>query len=177
MLLVCREGPGREVAMFGFLFGTLCLFGLVGLVKGSRNHGGGCGERGWGGHGGWRDRRRGAPHERPGFSRAAGEMFKRKLHIDEDQEGIVDHAIADAFAAFKAFGATMKEGRADLAGAFESEAVDDAALAALFARQDEAITTARRELISALKQVHAVLDPEQRARATSWLAAAEGRWV
>ncbi|MBA2320768.1 MAG: hypothetical protein H0V89_06395, partial [Deltaproteobacteria bacterium] len=44
-------------------------------------------------------------------------------------------------------------------------------------RQDEAITSARREVISALKQIHAVLDPEQRARAASWLAAADGRWV
>jgi hypothetical protein len=166
--------------MFGFVFGTLCLFGLVGLVKSSRyHHGGGCGGgRGWGHHrGGWRDRRQGGGFDRPGFGRAAGEIFKRKLGIDEDQEGIVDHALADAFASVKELGKTLKEGRADLGGAFEGDAVDDAALAALFARQDEAISSARRELISAFKQIHAVLEPEQRARAASWLASAESRWV
>ena len=61
--------------------------------------------------------------------------------------------------------------------AFRGESVDDAAVAATFPRHDDALAHARRDVISALKQVHAVLTPEQRAMAADWLAAHDGKWV
>ena len=46
----------------------------------------------------------------------------------------------------------------------------DAALDAIFETQDAALTQTRRQVVSALKQIHAVLDDEQRATAVQWLA-------
>ncbi|MCB9679271.1 MAG: Spy/CpxP family protein refolding chaperone [Alphaproteobacteria bacterium] len=182
--------------MFGFAFGTLCFIGLAGLLAAPRchmgHHGhhrfhgrhgfhGGHGGHGWRGHhgghgeGGFQsERRRG--RGRHGFSRAASEIFKRHLDLDEDQADLVDHALADLRKAVHEFGDTLKAGRADLGAAFAGEQVDDAALAALFSTQDEEVARFRREAVSALKQIHAVLDPDQREEATRWLSR-EGGWA
>lgn len=182
--------------MFGFLLGTVCLLGLVGgfaqRAMWRRHHGyGGChagGSHGGGCHGGghygggrWGGRfggRRGRPDRMgEGFARAAGEVFKRRLHIDEEQEPIVDHALVDLRKTLKELGDELKESRAAISGAFAGEAVDDAALATAFARQDDAIARSRREVISAMKQVHAVLDADQRKHAAEWLGSTDGGWV
>ncbi|MES2642245.1 MAG: periplasmic heavy metal sensor [Myxococcota bacterium] len=175
--------------MFGFFFGTLCLLGLVGVAKRGMWHGhyaygggGGCGEghhRGYGG--GWGGHHRGGRHGRPGrmgegFARAAGEVFKRRLRIDEEQEPIVDHALVDLRKTLKELTDEVKDSRAAISAAFAAESVDDAALATAFARQDDAIARARREVVSAMKQVHAVLDADQRKAAAEWLASSEGGW-
>jgi uncharacterized membrane protein len=170
--------------MFGFIFGTVCLFGLMGIARramwhryaGPHGHhhgyaGHGCGPRGYGGF------RRGRPDRMSeGFVRAAGEVVKRRLGIDEEQEPIVDHALVDLRKALKTLSDELKDTRGAVAGAFAAEAVDDAALATAFARQDDAVARARREVVSAMKQVHAVLDADQRKRASDWLAAGEGGW-
>lgn len=176
--------------MLGIALGTVCLLGLVGMAKGAHHrhhayaHGCGSGPR-WG-HGRWEGRhggegRRGGARRdawtNEGFGRAAGEIFKRRLRIDDDQEALVDHALADLRAATKELADELNGTRAGLADAFRAEKVDDAALAAAFARHDDAIGRARREVVSALKQIHAVLDDEQRAKAADWLAADDARWV
>ena len=167
--------------MFGFVIGTLCLFGLVGMVRRSAYHHacqgdyarhGGHGHRGWGPHGG-RRRRRG---RRGSMSRVAAEVLKRKLDIDEDQEGIVDHAVADLRETLSEVGGSLKESRSEIAEAFRGDEVDDAALAAIFDRQDEELRAARRQIVSSLKQIHAVLDDEQRDQAADLLGTAKG-WV
>lgn len=179
--------------MIGFLFGTMCLFGFAGLMKASfihhhhgayaHGHGGGCHGGRWGGHGGGRGRRGGFAFDEEGprgdgFARAFGEILKRRLRIDEDQEGLVDHALIDLRAAVKELATVLKDSRKSLADAFRGEKVDDAALAASFGQHDEAITRARRDVVSALKQVHAVLTPEQRAQAADWLAQGDAKgWV
>ncbi len=164
--------------MFGFLFGTLCFVALMGLVARPRCHGRMHHERHRGFHRGpgGRGRRHGRGRGKRGFGRAAGEVFKRKLDVDEDQEDLIDHALGDLRSAFKGFGSAMKDGRADLAQAFAGDEVDDAALAALWAQQDEEIARLRREAVSALKQVHAVLDSEQRETASGWLQH-RGAWA
>jgi len=43
-------------------------------------------------------------------------------------------------------------------------------LAAIFARHDDALAKSRRDVVSALKQIHAVLRPEQRQQAAQWLS-------
>lgn len=158
--------------MFGFFFGTLCLMGLAGMARRAMwgryayAHGGGC-------HGGFRGGwhgRRGRPERREGFSRAAGEIFKRRLRIDDEQEGIVDHALADLRKAVEELGRELDDSRAALAEAFRGEQVDDAALSAVFARHDDAVARARREVVSTAKQVHAVLDKDQRKQAADWIA-------
>lgn len=168
--------------MFGFVFGTVCMVGLLGLVKGPRSCGGGFhahhhGFRG-GPYGRWRHHEwEGAPRDprrfREGAGRAMAEVLKRKLHIDEDQEGIVDHALTDLRRSVHAFGDDLKGGREELAGAFRGEQVDDAALDALFARWDEDLRRTRREVVSAFKQIHAVLDEDQREAAADLLSRAD----
>lgn len=186
--------------MIGFLVGALSVVVVAGVARrafwmgrhgcGPGRHGG-CGGRGHGGrgchagwHGGWRGEwrgeggageggRRGSPLHDEAFARAMGEVFKRRLDVDEDQEPYVDHALKDLRAALKELSDELKATRAPVGEAFRGETVDDAALAAAFARHDDALGRARRQVVSALKQVHAVLTPEQRARAVEWIASAE----
>jgi uncharacterized membrane protein len=162
--------------MFGFVIGTLSLVGLVGLIGSGHRH-----RRGWHGHRwhgeeGYRARR-GRRQWRDGVGRAAGEVLKRRLRIDDDQEGIVDLALADVRKALTELGTAIRDSRGELAGALRGEALDDAAIAATFAAQDEALSDARRQVVSAVKQIHAVLDPEQREAAADWLGSTDARWV
>lgn len=136
-------------------------------------HGGGCGPRFGGGRGGKRWGRWGG---RAGLgseqvARAAGEVLKRKLDIDDEQEPIVDHALGDLHAAVKELKAEFSATHAPLAEALRGEKLDDGALAAIFARHDDALARARREIVSAVKQIHAVLDKDQRSKAADSLAA------
>src|SRR5262245_34795489 len=174
----------------GFVFGVMFVFGMIALFKVAMIGGG------WGRwhhyrrhHHGWdwngddddRPRRRGGPWGarpwREGAVRAAGEVVKRRLKVDEDQEGIVDLAFADLKTAVSSLAETLRDSRGEIAQAFRGDRVDDAALDAIFARQDEELARARREAISALRQIHAVLDPEQREAAVTWLGARELRYV
>lgn len=173
--------------MTGFVIGTVCLFGLFGLMRAARHracgggygygygfgpgrwhHGHRHGRHGGGGRAAWAD---------GGVARAAGEVLKRRLRIDEDQEGIVDHAMTDLREAGKEYVAVLRDARKDLAAAFSGEAVDEAAIASVFARHDEELAKARRDAVSALKQIHSVLEPEQRKAATDWLGSVEPGWV
>lgn len=161
--------------MSGFIFGAACLSLLVlfGVRRAfhhrfHRHHGGGCHR------GGCHGRRHG---RRAGVGRAMGEILKRRLDVDDEQEPIVDHALADLRKAVDELAAELRETRGPVADAFRGEAVDDAALAAAFARHDDALQRARRQVVSALKQVHAVLEPEQRAKAADWLADKDARWL
>lgn len=166
--------------MFGFLFGTICLFGLGAVMRQGAWHGryaGGCGGGRWGHHGSRRGGRGAGRFAEEGFARAAGEVFKRRLRIDEDQEAIVDHALVDLRKAVKELGDELNATRATLADAFRGESVDEAALASTFAKHDDAVGRARREVVSAFKQVHAVLDPEQRARAADAIANQQSGWM
>ena len=149
--------------MFGFIVGTLCLVGLVKVATGGRHH--------------WHHHRhhhgRGRGRGRSGFWRAGAEVVKRKLRLDEDQGDIVDHALKDLADSAKELKAVLKDSREDVADAFRGDKVDDASLAAVFARHDEEIVSARRGIVSSLKQIHAVLDDDQRERAADWLGSAE----
>ncbi len=153
--------------MFGFILGTLSLIGLIKVVGGGhRSH--------WGRHGHRSHHRRGWRGGRGrtgggGFWRAGAEVLKRRLDLDEDQGDIVDHALKDLRESTKEFKEVLKDSREDLADAFRGDKVDDASLAAIFARHDEELVSSRRGIVSALKQIHAVLDEEQRNRAADWL--------
>ena len=103
------------------------------------------------------------------MERAFGEMLKRRLDIDEDQEDIVDQALGDIRKSVGELKAVMGDSRGDVADAFGGDKVDEASLAAVFGHQDEEVARLRREIVFALKQIHAVVDPEQRELATRWL--------
>lgn len=167
--------------MFGFVFGTLCLFGFIKLARGGRHHRRGrCGHgyhggRGFRGGRGFYDGREGGPRGE-GFARAFGEIIKRKLRIDEEQEGLVDHALKDLRASLAELAKVAHDSRAAFANAFREETVDEGALAGVFSQHDEALARARRDVVSALKQIHAVLTPEQRVEAAEWLASGDAPW-
>ncbi len=155
--------------MFGFVIGTVCVLGLIGLVKGARMRR-------------YRRRRCGRSRRRRGNrgarrARVASEILKRRLDIDEDQEGIVDHAVADLRSTLSDLRSTFADSRDELAQALRGDEVDDARLAVVFARHDEELARARRQVVSAVKQIHAVLDDEQRERAADLVGSAGAGWV
>ena len=171
--------------MMGFVFGTVCLLLLVRMAAHgawarchmAHGNSGGCG-RGWhggrGSHNGWevpggQGGSGGGRVDAERMGRAAGEVMKRRLGIDGEQEGVVDHALIDLRGALKELAGELKETKQPLVDAFAGETVDDSGLAAIFARQDDAVARARREVLSSLKQIHAVLRPDQRERAVKWL--------
>lgn len=148
----------------------------------------------WGGHGGMHGpvygcggpsacwHHPGARRGRGGLSddqlaRAAGEALKRRLRVTIDQQDIVDHALKDAHSALRELKAGWKDSGQGIAEALRGDEVDEAALAAAFARQDAELTRARQDIASALKQVHAVLDDSQRARLAAMLTEGPIRWA
>lgn len=106
------------------------------------------------------------------------EMLKRRLDVDEDQALVVDHAMVDVKEAWQELSISMKDAREEASDALRGEAVDQAALDALFARTDEELARTRRHVVSAVKQVHAVLDDEQRETLADLMVDlhAPGRW-
>ena len=157
--------------MFGFLFGTLCLMGLFALkMTAYRHHH--YRHRHHRGRGRGRGRGEG---RRAWWARAGGEMLKRRLDLDEDQGDIADHAMADVRRSVKEFVDNLRDSRGELAEVMRDESFDDARLEVVFDRLDEELKRTRREVVSAVKQVHAVLDDDQRGRAAEWMSGA--RWV
>jgi len=180
----------------GFLVGLLVLLlGALMVIRAKRRfhyyYGGGhgcghgCGRgfghRGFGGHGPGCGHRGGHPGGRTldpeAVGKAAAEVFKRKVGVSPEQEDIVDHALADARAALKEAGKVMGTSRETWAEALKGEQIDEAALHANLDQQEEALRNLRRELLSAMKQIHAVLDPEQRARAAAFLGRKAPGWM
>ena len=155
--------------MSGFVLGTMCLVGLFCVAGSSRRHRRHC--RNYSSHNDSANRTHRAV--RRGFTVAAAEMVKRRLGVDSDQEDIVDHGLKDLFAAIREFRSILADSRPDFAAAFTDEVVDDGALDALFGVHDQELQRTRREIVSSLRQIHAVLTPEQRADAAAWLK--EGR--
>jgi Spy/CpxP family protein refolding chaperone len=189
--------------MFGFVLGTVCLIGLVGMAtRGGRGYGGGCGRGGWGHHDG--PRWRGGPgrwghhghhhHEHwrdgdddddergawmgGGFEAGARRDLRRKLNLREEQEDAVWSAVKEGRKAVDTFLADLRETRADLASAVRGETLDKDRLRAVFESHDGSLADARRDLVAALERAHASLDPEQRARIAELLErGGPGRWM
>lgn len=167
--------------MSGLVFGGVALLGLLFVARRAFwcRHAyahGACGGHRYGAHGfgyrrGWR---RGPRMGSDGFARAAGEVLKRRLGVDEEQEPIVDHALVDVRKALEELATELRDSRAALGDALRGETIDDAALSAVFARQDDALARARRQVVSAVKQVHAVLDADQRKAAADAVSKAVG---
>ena len=171
----------------GIVFGTLCLLGLVFLLAGGRRH------RRWHGHhhhhrhhGRCGGRRRWERHdderywdepERGSTGDRFVRMARRGLDLREEQTEYVDQALRDARKSVDRFAADLRETRDDLAAAVTGELVDDARLAAVFESHDDAIRQVRKDVVEAVKKVHAALDPEQRTRLAKLFDPAAGRWV
>ena len=162
----------------GFVFGTLCLVGLVALAAsgGRRRWGhhhyphrhGRCGGRGhWRGHRRWREEEDDDGADVGWRGRRPEDFVKVALSgvgLREEQRPHVEDAVKDAGKAVRNFVEHLKDSREELVSAVRGDAVDDAKLAAVFEWHDDALAQARKDVVDAIKRVHAALDPDQRAR-------------
>ncbi len=130
--------------MFGFLFGTACLAGLIYTVRGGRH---------------WHH----PSHRRGAWSRRGRLrwLFER-LDTSPGQEKVLLKATDDVLEAFAKARDELGPTRAAVGTALRGEHFDGAALRELFARHDVATDNLRRAVQGALAQVHEALDPRQR---------------
>ena len=110
-------------------------------------------------------------------AKAAAEAFKRHIGASAEQGDIIDHALRDLADARAQVSAQRSAARQALAAALGGEQVDEPGLHAALEQQAEAAAISARAATSALKQVHAVLDADQRAAAAAWMAGAMPGWA
>ena len=176
--------------MLGFLFGTLCLVGLVAAVRGGcgHRHHGRCG-RGWHGRrgcGGWHDggwhRGRGGWRggegpgwgERGGPFRGAGHLPLRfvfeRLRTTPGQERVFYEAASELESRLEALRGEAARSRHDLAEALRAGALDTERLNAARERQARELREAQDAVQAALAKVHAALEPAQREQLAALIA-------
>lgn len=155
--------------MIGFIIGTLCLIGLIKVLRRGR---GGCG-RGWGGGWGGRGRGWGGPPWARGGRRGRGGwggdgaflygLFDA-LEATPEQEKVIREAAEELRGGADGLRGELRASRSDVAAAVRSPSLDETRLGEVFARHDAALEKMRRAAIGAVGKVHAVLDDRQRER-------------
>jgi hypothetical protein len=139
--------------MFGFVFGTLCLIGLVRLTgrgRWGRRHGY------YGRHGRWHG------HHRGFGPRAALNAVLARLDTAPGQEKVITQAVSDFIDQARAQGREVRDTRRVVAEALRAERLDEARLNDVFGRHDAALEHVRRAGVEALRKVHEALDERQR---------------
>jgi Spy/CpxP family protein refolding chaperone len=169
------------IAVTAGIVGVLVLVKALFRRRFARACGGGhaaCGPSFYDGHdgprgfGGWGGFRRG-----PGKSFWLRALFSR-LDTTPGQEREIRAAIEE----FQKTAREAKEGltatRTDIARAVAGESFDDVAIAEAGTRVDDVSTKVKEAFASAMKKVHAVLDPKQRERLADLLTNGPGwgRW-
>ena len=142
--------------MFGFVIGTACLIGLVSILHGGRHH---RLHRRWGAH-------------RWGRERMLQFLFSR-LDTRPDQEDVIRRAADSLHRTADQTHERAHKAREDVARAVRTDRLDVDVLGSTLADSSIGIDEARKELVSALASVHAVLDDEQRRRLSELIA---GHW-
>jgi uncharacterized membrane protein len=130
--------------MFGFIFGTACLAGLIYTVRRGRHwqgHGGRHGRRSWRGRMRW--------------------LFER-LDTSPGQEKVLVQAADDLTEAFEKLRDEMSAARASVARSLRGESFDAASLREMDARHDELIDNLRKTVRTSLSKIHEALDAKQR---------------
>ncbi|MEW5850086.1 MAG: periplasmic heavy metal sensor [Myxococcota bacterium] len=156
--------------MFGFLVGTVCLVGLIKVLRHGRWAHHGCGYHGHHGHGGcggggW-GRYRGRGWGGEGWHDDDGPILMRSifssLNLSAEQRAAVREALEEFQQSTKALRGEVAATRKDVARAMRHPSFDEEALAEAFARHDEVMAEFRKALVGALAKVHAPLDEGQR---------------
>ena len=150
----------RDKAMFGFVFGTACLVGLLWVLKGGRHGCRGGGRRGW----------RGA-----GISHGLSFLFRR-LDTTPGQEKVIRSAAQDVMKQTRELRESLSSSRADVARALRDEPLDPETLVDALGRHEDALAELKRTLAGSLAQVHEVLDAGQRDRLADLIESAPRRW-
>lgn len=179
-----RRTPDREkgeTKMFGFLFGTLCLIGLIKVARHGRcgsygyGYGGSCGG-GWRGHGwqggwhgggddrgedGYRSRGRGWRGGWGGERFFLRAMFER-LETTPGQEKVIAQAFEELREKGRAAKNDLKAARAEVAKAMRSPAFDEVTVGTATAQVEAVVESMRKAGIDAFAKVHEALDERQR---------------
>jgi Spy/CpxP family protein refolding chaperone len=146
-------------SMLGFILGTVCLIGLVKVLR-----------RGHGWHGGW------GPGYGARYGRSGGprrwlmrSVFER-LDTTPGQEKAIVLALDELRDNRKIVREEAEQTRADLARVIASGLVDDASLEETFARHDRLLAQLRVSFVEALKKATEALDDRQRKQVGDLLA-------
>ncbi|WP_224364679.1 periplasmic heavy metal sensor [Hyalangium versicolor] len=130
--------------MFGFVFGTACLAGLIFTVRRARwhrYHGRGGGRWSWRGRMRW--------------------LFER-LDTSPGQEKVFVKAADELTESFEKMRDEFRTTRAAIAQALRAEQLDTVALSQLHEKHDALLANMRETLRTSLAQIHESLDPRQR---------------
>ena len=139
--------------MLGFIVGTVCLIGLVKVLR----HGA-FGRRGcsWG-HAGYGGNRRGF-----GGPRVWLRSILERMGTTPGQEKAIMSALDDLRANRNVVRKEAEQTRADLAHAVSSGLIDDATLEETFARHDRLLAQVRVSFVETMKKITEALDERQR---------------
>lgn len=148
--------------MLGFILGTVCLVGLVRVLRHGRHWGSG---HGWGHHYGY------GPGAGPMGGRGMGfggprrwflrGLFER-LETTPGQEKAIVAALDELRSNRKLGREELEASRADLARVVAGGLVDDGALEETFHRHDRLLAQVRVSFVEALRKVAEALDERQR---------------
>lgn len=133
--------------MFGFVFAAFCFFGLVALAATRRRH-------------------RGAR----GFYR-----FFSRLGATPGQERVLRNAMLDLRDASREALAHTKEARPELASILAESSFDEERVRGWLAARKTELETLEDRFLASLKQVHDVLDDEQRRELSTFVK--HGPWL
>jgi hypothetical protein len=133
--------------MFGILFGTVCLIGLIAVVARGRHH---------------RYHRHGYGYYRGFGPRNALNAVLARLDTAPGQEKVILGAVDDFVERARASGREIRGTRKELADALRGEELDQARLDQVFGRHDAAIADVRAAGVDAVRKVHGALDERQR---------------
>lgn len=156
--------------MLGFIIGTVCLIGLIKVLRHGRGwhgHGwGACGPHGHGYDGGYDE---GYGPMRGGPRRWFLRSLFRRLETTPGQEKAIVAAIDELRENRRVIGEELQQTRGDLARVVAGGLVDDSSLEDTFARQDRLLAQLRVSFVEAMKKVTEVLDERQRKQAADML--------
>ncbi|MDC0709375.1 periplasmic heavy metal sensor [Stigmatella sp. ncwal1] len=127
--------------MWGFIFGTACLTGLIHTLRGGGHFARHPGRWGWRGRMRW--------------------LFQR-LDTSPGQEKVFVQTVDEVSEAFGKLQGELSATRAAVARALRGEQFDAASLRELNERQDALIADMREVLRTSVARIHEALDPRQR---------------
>lgn len=148
--------------MFGILFGTLCLVGLVAVVRRGRHHR--YHHHGYGWRRGW-------------GPRGALNALLARLDTGPGQEKVILGAVEDFVERARASGRDVRSTRRELAEALRGEQLDEARIEQVFGRHDAAIAELRTAGVDAVRKVHGALDERQRKILSDIVDSGHGFWT
>jgi hypothetical protein len=130
--------------MFGFIFGTACLAGLIYTLRRGRYYGG-----------------QGSRHGRWSWRGRMRWLFER-LDTSPGQEKVIVQAADELTEAFEKLRDEFSPARAAIARSLRGETFDAASLREMDAKHDALLENLRKTLRTSLSRIHEALDPKQR---------------